>query len=209
MKPLGRQLKGIRRFAGAAIMGDGLVALILDVMGLAQEASIISDKPRAQVVEKVADEERTASRKEALLLIGTGGNGRAAIELSMVARLEEFDPDRLERTAGQEVVQYRDAIMPIVRLAAVLGDGGGRAAGERLPVVVVNSGNGGRVGLAVDSILDIIEVELNVVRHSAQQGIRGAATVQGRVTDLLDVNRILVDAVPGFLEAADTAPEAV
>ena len=31
VKPLGKQLKGIRTFAGSAIMGDGRVALILDV----------------------------------------------------------------------------------------------------------------------------------------------------------------------------------
>ena len=36
VKPLGKQLKGIRAFAGATIMGDGKVALILDVLGLAQ-----------------------------------------------------------------------------------------------------------------------------------------------------------------------------
>ena len=33
VKPLGKQLKGITTFAGATIMGDGQVALILDVLG--------------------------------------------------------------------------------------------------------------------------------------------------------------------------------
>jgi two-component system chemotaxis sensor kinase CheA len=35
VKPLRKQLKSIKTFAGASIMGDGRVALILDVMGLA------------------------------------------------------------------------------------------------------------------------------------------------------------------------------
>jgi two-component system chemotaxis sensor kinase CheA len=34
VKPLGKQLKGISTFAGATIMGDGRVALILDVDAL-------------------------------------------------------------------------------------------------------------------------------------------------------------------------------
>ena len=42
VKPLQKQLKGISVFAGAAIMGDGLVALVLDVLGLAQRANVIS-----------------------------------------------------------------------------------------------------------------------------------------------------------------------
>ena len=40
VKPLGKQLKGISCFAGATIMGDGKVALILDILGLAQRASL-------------------------------------------------------------------------------------------------------------------------------------------------------------------------
>ena len=43
VKPLGKQLKGIPTFAGATIMGDGQVALILDVLGLAQRANVVSE----------------------------------------------------------------------------------------------------------------------------------------------------------------------
>ena len=46
VKPLSQQLKGIPVFAGATIMGDGKVALILDVLGLAQRASVVSRGPR-------------------------------------------------------------------------------------------------------------------------------------------------------------------
>ena len=42
VKPLGRQLKGVAIFAGATIMGDGCVALILDVSGIAKQAGVIS-----------------------------------------------------------------------------------------------------------------------------------------------------------------------
>ena len=42
VKPLQKQLKGISVFAGATIMGDGKVALILDVLGLAQKANVVS-----------------------------------------------------------------------------------------------------------------------------------------------------------------------
>jgi two-component system chemotaxis sensor kinase CheA len=43
VKPLGKQLKGIKTFAGSTIMGDGRVALILDVLGLAQSANVVSE----------------------------------------------------------------------------------------------------------------------------------------------------------------------
>jgi two-component system chemotaxis sensor kinase CheA len=46
VKPLGKQLKGVICFAGATIMGDGKVALILDVLGLAQQSNVVSGTNR-------------------------------------------------------------------------------------------------------------------------------------------------------------------
>jgi two-component system, chemotaxis family, sensor kinase CheA len=43
VKPLGKQLKGIRTFAGSTIMGDGRVALILDVLGIAQASNVVNE----------------------------------------------------------------------------------------------------------------------------------------------------------------------
>ena len=55
VKPLGKQLKGIPTFAGATIMGDGQVALILDVLGLAQRANVVSEVRDRRVGEKTAE----------------------------------------------------------------------------------------------------------------------------------------------------------
>jgi two-component system, chemotaxis family, sensor kinase CheA len=43
VKPLRKQLKTVKTFAGSSIMGDGKVALILDVLGLAQRASVVTE----------------------------------------------------------------------------------------------------------------------------------------------------------------------
>ena len=40
VKPLGSHLKGLEEYAGATILGDGSVALILDVAGLAAKANL-------------------------------------------------------------------------------------------------------------------------------------------------------------------------
>ena len=42
VKPLGKQHQRSSVYAGATIMGDGRVALILDVFGLAQRANLVS-----------------------------------------------------------------------------------------------------------------------------------------------------------------------
>ena len=121
VKPLGKQLKGISAYSGATIMGDGRVALILDVLGLAQKAKVIGEAreaahdegPSEAVVEGVRDE-------HALLLAENGREGRVAIPLSLVARLEEFPRTVVEHAGTQEVMQYRGQIIPLVRLSAII-----------------------------------------------------------------------------------------
>ena len=114
VKPLGRQLKTISQFAGATIMGDGRVALILDVMGVAQGANVIS-KLKDQVLLDRARAEAIEELKTESLLVFRVRDGRMAMRLSQVARLEEFEAHRVESVGDREVVQYRDDILNLVR----------------------------------------------------------------------------------------------
>ncbi|MBS0673328.1 chemotaxis protein CheW, partial [Enterococcus faecalis] len=110
VKPLGSRLKETPLFAGATIMGDGLVALILDVLGIAEGARVLAatrDRSSGTAVAEAAAEGQDA---RTLLLVGLGHDGvadrRAALDLAEVARLEEFPADAVEIAADREVVQY-------------------------------------------------------------------------------------------------------
>jgi two-component system, chemotaxis family, sensor kinase CheA len=205
VKPLGKQLKGIATFAGATIMGDGRVALILDVLGLAQRAGVVSGVRDRSIADKTTHATDAGREKQTLLLLGMGESGRMAIPLSMVARLEEFGADSVERSANQEVVQYRGQILPLLRLSSVLGHAGA-AAGDGTPLqVVVYTEQGRSVGLVVDRILDIVEDVLDVKRSIGCDGLLGSAVIQQRVTDLLDVHGIIERAFPSFFTQAEAA----
>jgi two-component system chemotaxis sensor kinase CheA len=51
VKPLGKQLRTLNCFAGATIMGDGKIALILDLQGIAQRTHLLSEQQKALVAE--------------------------------------------------------------------------------------------------------------------------------------------------------------
>ena len=106
VKPLGKQLKGIKTFAGATIMGDGRVALILDVLGLAQPGNVVGESRERTMAGEQAAAGRDAG-KETMLLLHCGPDGRVAMELSLVARLEEFKAAAIEKAGDCDVVQYR------------------------------------------------------------------------------------------------------
>ncbi len=78
VKPLSKQLKGVSCFAGATIMGDGRVALILDVLGLAQMAKVVSELREKNLAEHGAKAIETSETQESWLLFRVGTNGRMA-----------------------------------------------------------------------------------------------------------------------------------
>ena len=118
VKPLGQHLKHIAAFAGATVMGDGQVALILDIMGLAKRAHLLSDVKKAvtQDVKLDAAGEEGMNKQE-ILLFRIANARRTAVPLSSVDRLEEFKPAQFERAGGQYVVQYRGELLPIANLS--------------------------------------------------------------------------------------------
>lgn len=186
VKPLGKQLKNLSAFAGATIMGDGAVALILDVLGLAQRSRVVSESRVRSAHDALTRAASSESEQQTMLLFTVGQSRRVAIPLSMVSRLEEFEREAVEHAGDMEVVQYRGAILPLVRLSTLLGHPV-QVEDEKALQVVVYSDGSSSVGLVVDRILDIVEESLSVQRCDARRGIFGSAVIQERVTDLLDV----------------------
>jgi two-component system, chemotaxis family, sensor kinase CheA len=209
VKPLGKQLKGISAYSGATIMGDGRVALILDVPGLAQKARVIAEAHESAHEEARSEAGAERVRDEhALLLAENGLEGRVAIPLSMVARLEEFPTTGVGRAGAQEVMQYRGQIIPLVRLSQIIpatSDAEMLANAGSIQVVVYSEGKR-TVGLIVDRIVDIVEERAAVEPLAPRMGVVGSFVTQRHVTDLLDVPALVRAAVPGLLDAA--GPEA-
>ena len=190
VKPLSKQLKSLAVFAGATIMGDGCVALILDVLGIARKAGVLGD-------ESIKEDQKDGSgsgdadksgevEKESLLIVELAKGGRGAIQLSMVNRLEEFQSSTIENAAGRSVVQYRGGILPLVDLRRIYGLESSRLP-ERIPVVVYQHGDQ-LVGCIVSRILDIVEERIVVQFPGSREGVRGAMVIQKLVTDLIDLD---------------------
>jgi two-component system, chemotaxis family, sensor kinase CheA len=208
VKPLQKQLKGINAFAGATIMGDGKVALILDVLGLAQRARVIRGSRSSSLPEKGAAPAEQAVERETVLLFNTDERARMAIPLAMVDRLEEFPRSVVERAGALDVVQYRDNILPLVDVARLLAtpnrtdrdgdsaiclraEAAAPANGRSTLQVIVVASQGRRAGLVVERIVDIAE-EAVVARSEAHRPLAlYMAVIQGRVTEVLDVEQIL------------------
>ena len=187
VKPLGKQLKGIACFAGATIMGDGHVALILDVLGLAQMTNVMTEAHECAASEKESAVQGDAGR-QSWLLFRSGADTRLALPLSAVARLEEFPASLVEHSGDNEVVQYRQQIMPLIRMSRLLQESSPEC--DPLQVVVFNAG-GRSLGLVVDRIEDITEEAVELREHQPGAFLLGSAVIQKKVTNIVDLHQVI------------------
>jgi two-component system chemotaxis sensor kinase CheA len=198
VKPLSEHLKGIRAYAGVTIMGDGKLALILDVPGLALNANVSSEsRDRSSNEEAVIAAEQVNQKQKLVLFSGDGGS-RMALPLSALARLEEFHPDQIERSGNQWVAQYRGQILPLIRIGDVLeerrqGYTSDETAfpGEQPSQILVLTHEGLTFGLVVKQILDIVEDAAEVQVPATRAGVLYSAVIAEHVTELLDVPAIV------------------
>jgi two-component system chemotaxis sensor kinase CheA len=202
VKPLGKHLQGAPVFAGATIMGDGRVALILDILGLAKHTGVIAEGRERARREALTAKAVVRDDQQTMLVFRSSEDGRMAIPLSRVARLEELPCRHVERIGHELVVQYRGEIMPLLDLSQLLGEGastsriGSAADPSELLQVVVFGHRGVHIGLIVVDIVDIVDDSLTQQRPPGRPGVLGSAVIAGRVTELLDVEAVLQHAQP-------------
>jgi two-component system, chemotaxis family, sensor kinase CheA len=199
VKPLRKQLKTVKTFAGSSIMGDGKVALILDVLGLAQRASVVSETRDRALAEKTTESAGTAGDKQTFLLFAGPGDSRMAIPLSTLARLEEFPVAQVEMSGSQWVTQYRGQILPLIRLNVSMEERRNKLRALQAPptldsppiqVLVLNH-EGRAFGLVVERIVDIVEDRADVKSAATRAFVLYSVVIGDRVTELLDIPALL------------------
>jgi two-component system chemotaxis sensor kinase CheA len=200
VKPLSNHLKHIEVYAGATVMGDGTVALILDVLGLAQASGIQAEGNETVREETVESSSTISEQKEKLVLFTGRAGSRIAVPLDMLARLEIISGTLVERSGNQWVTQYRGHILPLIRISHALEERRQPASPEgiltlpteeALQVLVLESG-GQSVGLVVHKILDIVESAMGAESPPTRAGVLHSSVIEERVTELLDVPAILL-----------------
>jgi len=193
VKPLVEPLKGVSMLAGATILGDGRVGVILDVPGVARAAGLIAAADRLPLGPVLRGPAPGKARP--LLVVEARPGWRIGIPLARIARLETFTRGSIERSGDRDVVQYRGEIVPLLRLTRLL-DANAPVEPWRasIPAVMFERGNRS-VAVAVAGIVDIVSEDADPQPVVGRPGVAAAAVLQGRVVDLLDLDAVLKTAL--------------
>ncbi|MBA4387313.1 MAG: hypothetical protein C0404_04985 [Verrucomicrobia bacterium] len=199
VKPLSSYLKAARCYSGATIMGDGKLALILDVPGIADLAGMAL-KDIEQEVSVLRETAVMQSEPQSVLLFRSGGHELFGVHLELLARVEKIRADRLERIGDKEFVKYRDHSMRVLRLHDHLPVSR-PAKNPELIYVIVPKFRDRPLGIVAEGIKDVVEAQVVLQRDTVRApGILGSAVINEDLVVFLDIYGLFEKAEPDLYD---------
>jgi two-component system chemotaxis sensor kinase CheA len=193
VKPLSKFLKSLEIYSAATILGTGEVALIIDPIGIAKSVHLsVSGKRQEGAFSEHEESNKTSSDQLEYLLFTTDAEGKYAVPLCMVSRLEEIPTSQIEYSGKQPIIQYRNEILPLVDINASLGYSSEFSQKrEKMSIIVVNK-SGRLFGVVVSSILDVM-ISFVPIDDSVKdrEGIVGNFIHGNEVITVIDIIRII------------------
>ena len=197
VKPLGRHFQGLRDYAGATILGDGRVAVILDVAGLAARAGMKGMDLQSTVP---GSKENDVVQLHSLLLFRNVPAEICALPTESVTRVERVNPAQIEVLGGRRTMKYRDATLRLVSLSDLAPVGELSEASQWVVIVIERAGR--PFGVLAAEPLEMVEVEVALDTITLRQtGIAGSAVLNGQTTLMLDIFELASSALGEETEA--------
>ncbi|MEQ1827118.1 MAG: chemotaxis protein CheW [Pirellula sp.] len=204
VKPLGKHVKELGYLAGATILGDGYVALILDVVGMAMQSNLRNIE---NTVKNAISDEEAARLEEVhrLLLFANHPNEQFAIPMAMVARIERIKASEIRVVGNQNLLIYRGNSLPLMRVEESISAMPPETNLENLFVIVFRMEER-EIGLIAPILRDIRDVSMRMdARTLREPGVPGATVVDGIATRLLDIVELVQAKHPDWCQSEKLA----
>ncbi len=200
VKPLHPSLKRMPCFSGCTIMGDGRVALILDIDGITSHADLQFTRLHADgIIEKSHKEygtDDTIEESHDIFLFQYGPDEQFAVPLTMMQRIETISSSEIQRVGDREFVSRDGVSTYVLRLDRMLGV----SSPEKQPEImhlIMSKYIRRPVGILVTSIVDTVEAHIAFREDSyLEDGLLGSMTLNGKITLFLDIFRLVEKAEP-------------
>jgi two-component system chemotaxis sensor kinase CheA len=207
VKPLGRHLKSCRGYAGATIMGDGRVALILDVNNLSEMAGLFSVSGTRRALDVARDSEkvmRTDADLLTLLVFRNAKDEQFALPLNQVLRIEKIRLADIQSFGRIRAIQYRGGNLPVFSIDEVAPFQKLATCDQLLVIVFMVAGR--ELGLLAMGPVDSVAANAGVDGSALKQpGIMGSIIVEGKTTLLVDVLDLVRNLQPDWFSVSTSS----
>ncbi|MGV8124670.1 MAG: chemotaxis protein CheW [Candidatus Xenobiia bacterium LiM19] len=206
VKPLGRHLRDCRIYSGATILGNGTVALILDVPGICELLNLAR-------VKEIAGQKMSAAVKvdslpvRSFLVVSNSATQHCAFPVESVIRIERVQKSNIELTAGRPSIRYRDSNLPLMSLEEIAPLG--PMDDTYILYIVVVKFKGREAGFMASQIVDIVETADPVDEVTFRShGVAGSLLLLQKTTLIIDLREV-ESASPHVTERAQRAVKEV
>jgi two-component system chemotaxis sensor kinase CheA len=187
VKPLGRHMKDCVELAGATILGDGGISMILDVSGLAQKQGLaVIDQEAFHGSEEAGS--GALSDLETLILFENGEKESFAVPMTLVSRIERISSEEIDIVGGKELYHYHGQALPLLSLDRLISSNP-RVTQDTFYIGVFSVG-GVELGLIIPKLLDIRDFSLTLDEGFREKGVLGSFVHEGGTVRVLDLFEI-------------------
>lgn len=202
VKPLSRSIKNLKVYSGATILGSGKVALILDISGIGERVQIDKDLSDIRNTGDSIVKNLREKNMSQYLVFKTEDNSRLSVPLGSVLRLETIPLKSIEKIGEWKVIQYRDQVLPLLDIVQGLPTSNSTQDLENSfhaqgKVIVYKSGEK-TVGIMIHAIIDIAYGEDEKKYDPTRDYILYNLVLKGKVTEVLDVDSLILAVDTGF-----------
>ncbi|MCP4152938.1 MAG: hybrid sensor histidine kinase/response regulator [bacterium] len=201
VKPMHPLIKNLKCYSGATVMGDGKVALILDVEGLVRHTGILEDTTEEDARTGYDSETENEEDLQSLLFFKIGQQEQFALALPILKRVEHIPMGKIEMVGKREFITVDDVSTGVVRLDKHLKISP-CTDGEEMFLILPKFMDK-PFGILASELVDIKtrKVVLNTESYM-EDGLLGTAIIDDQMTLFVDIFRLIELAEPNWFKKA-------
>jgi two-component system chemotaxis sensor kinase CheA len=187
VNPLHTAVNPLIIYSGTTIMGDGTVALILDVNGIAMHAGV---RFTTEVEETNKETRSSKADSHRILLFRSGVEEQFAVPLLLMRRVELIDPSRIQTIGGNEYISVDNVPTLLIRLEKLLNVSPCETSDKMYLLLPKQSQR--PIGILASTLIDVINLPLVLNKESyMEDGLLGTAIVNEYITIFIDIYRLV------------------
>ncbi|KKC26449.1 chemotaxis protein CheA, partial [Sphingomonas sp. SRS2] len=179
VKPAAPVVMACGIYGGTTLPDNSRPMLLLDVAGVAEKAGVRREEKNAvdAVADDVEDEMEEAGAVPVLLFRDLDGIERG-IPLALVERIEDCFSSSIGKSAGRARLNIDGRLVPLVSCGAPITD-------MKVRVLRMHDGKE-ELAYAIDSVIDIVPVTIDLQRNSVPGPVAGVMLVDERPVEFID-----------------------
>ncbi|SMF97680.1 two-component system, chemotaxis family, sensor kinase CheA [Methylomagnum ishizawai] len=205
VKPMPEYFRHLKNFSGTSILGDGAIAMIIDVQGYIQRSRLAYSEVLKTIDSR--PEHKIDQEPQSLLIFDNYTEERFALALSWIQRIDTIELGRIQNSAGHEYIEYHGEQMRLLRLEHCLPVQAPSGIRETAYIIIPKQTKV-PVALLIDRVIDSKNIVVKLENTGLKlPGVLGSMILDGRITLILDLHAILKSGLPESVETVDINPE--